>query len=130
MKKPKVAAILAALTLSAGIAVAGAGSADAALGDKHFILITRHHGKAFNADAQVYDRAGKQVEHFEQPDPGDQRVQWDFTDPDGGHINVRIDDNDTVTTKDLPTDRDHCFLVSDGKPRYTGDSVTGGCNAN
>jgi hypothetical protein len=130
MKKSKLATVLAALTLTAGIAVVGSGSADAALGDKHFILISTHGSPTWNAHGKVTDSAGNEVQKFDQDKSNGGKVKWDVTEIDGGKISVDINGGtgDDFHMKDLPTDRDHCFLInSAGTERYTGDSLTGGC---
>jgi hypothetical protein len=130
MKKSKLATILGALTLTAGIAVAGSGSADAALGDRHFILITSKGAPLWKGDAQVYDGQKTLVANFKQTLRSGGRVKWEFTDPGpGGKINYKIGDDANQLVGELDTDRDHCFLetAGGGSPKYTGDSLKGGC---
>jgi hypothetical protein len=131
MKKSKLATILAAITLTAGVAVAASGSADAAPGDKHFILITTKAAPRWKGDAQVFDANGNQVDNFKQPLKSGGRKKWEFTDPGNGRISFKLGDgNDSTLVGDriLATDRDHCFVIgAAGNARYTGDSLTGGC---
>jgi hypothetical protein len=130
MKKSKLATILAALTLTTGIAVAGSGSADAALGDQHFILVSTHGSPTWNAHARVTDSAGNEAQKFDRDKTNGGKVRWNFTEIEGGKISIDINGGTgpDFHMKDLPTDRDHCFLISaDGSERYTGDNLTGGC---
>jgi hypothetical protein len=134
MKKSRVAAIFAALSLSAGIAIVGSGSADAAKGDEHFIKIATHGAPLWKAKATQFDGSGKEVKYWDVGQAimksGGERT-WDFTDGgDGGWINIEVEgfDDPEALSKRLPLNKDSCFLVgASGLSKYTGDNETGGC---
>jgi hypothetical protein len=133
MKKSRVAAILTALSLSVGIAVVGSNTANAAKGDGHFILISTHGAPLWSASATVYAGNGDVVQNREVEIKSGGRELWEFTDDgddEDGSIDVKIYGTNDLSVSGLPLNRDHCFLVNAvGVSRYTGDSVTGGCNS-
>ncbi|MEU3343152.1 hypothetical protein [Streptomyces sp. NPDC006668] len=132
MAQTRTAAILAALSLSLGITAVDAGSANAAAGDRHFVLISTHSAPFWRAKAQLYDGQGNLVYSWVQNTTSGGRALWYFTDGgDGGSISVQVEGStrDWNMTNE-PLDRDYCFSVSaGGEARYTGDSISGGCNS-
>ena len=145
-KKIRLAAIAAALS-TGGIVIAllpsanadqsdqwapqpTAKTANADAGNRHFIHIATHGAPSWDARAWLYDGKGTEVYSWKELNKFGNYVQWEFTDGnDGGSITVEIDAVRKLTeTFDL--DRDQCFLVdAGGFPKYTGDSVTGGCTS-
>ncbi|MEU3343255.1 hypothetical protein [Streptomyces sp. NPDC006668] len=132
MKKSKIAAIFAALSLSLGIAAVSTDNANAAQGDQHFILVSTHGAPRWHAAAQHFDQDGTQIGDWRQHETSGGRVKWDFTSTSNGngYVDVTVEGVSELDLTHLRDDRDHCFLVTaGGEPRYTGDSQTGGCNA-
>ncbi|MET9915231.1 hypothetical protein ABZZ74_52950 [Streptomyces sp. NPDC006476] len=131
MAQTRTAAILAALSLSLGITAVDAGSANAAAGDRHFVLISTHAAPLWRANAQLYAGRGNLVYSWVQNTRSGGRALWYFTDGgDGGSISVEVEGTNKVSLTKVPLDRDYCFSVSaGGDPNYTGDSITGGCNS-
>jgi hypothetical protein len=108
-------------------------SANAATSDgvSHFLKISTHGAPVWKATGDLYAGDGTNVYHWSQGLTSGGGAVWRFTYyGDGGHASVSVEaGTGPYTVGYLALDRDHCFLVdAGGSVRYTGDSMTGGCN--
>ena len=129
-KKIRLMAIAAALS-TGGAVIALLPSANAA-GGRHFIHIATHGAPLWSASALLYDGTDNQVYSWFQDTKSGGRALWYYTDGgDGGSIAIKVSGtNNVLTYKFHELDRDQCFLVkAGGDVKYTGDSLTGGCNS-
>lgn len=107
-----------------------------ATNERHFLLITTHGAPWWRADAQLYAQNGTRAYQWGSGEKHGGRVKWEFTwRGDKGWLDFYVASfdglQDTSAAKThLRLDRDYCVMITaGGHPRYTGDSVTGGCNA-
>lgn len=127
---------LVGIVISAGLLLGLSAVPAGAATQRHFVLISTKGAPIWWADAQLYGESGNRLYSWQVSSKSGGRELWFFNwGGENGWIDVKVQGlvqvarRETTTKGHLRLDRDYCFRVTaDGHPRYTGDSVTGGCN--